>query len=468
MRPSRVVALVVGCLLVLPGLALLFGATALGVGYAVARDDDGFFTATLDEVATASAVITAEDIDFSTDPGTPDEVFDWLGIELRQRVTSLDSDQPVFVGIAEQADLDRYLDGVAHDVVDSADGDDITYRHEAGTLAIAAPTSQEFWDAAAWGAGTQELVWEPHDGNWAVVLMNADGSPGVAADVEVGAKADIALPVIVALAALGGFVAVLGVVLVAIGVAGERRMVVPATPSDVMTRGVHPVRLEADVDPDVSRWQWLVKWLLAIPHVIALAFLWPTFVVISAIAGVAILVTGRYPRGLFDVAVGILRWNWRVSHYASVGGLGTDRYPPFTLRAVDGDPARFDVAYPDHLSRSLVLVKWWLLALPHYVLLGLVMGEVGWTGQDVQVGVSLIGLLTGITGMVLLVTGRHPRSLFDLLVGMNRWFYRVVAYAGLMTDVYPPFRLDQGGREPGPPREPAPPVRPASTMSDGS
>jgi hypothetical protein len=182
-----------------------------------------------------------------------------------------------------------------------------------------------------------------------------------------------------------------------------------------------------------------------------LALLWIVFVILSLVALVSILVTGRYPRGIFDFNVGVLRWTWRVSFY-SYGTLGTDRYPPFTLADVPDYPARLDVVYPESLSRGLALVKWWLLALPHYLVVAVFAGGAwtAWAASDDWgwSGGGLISLLAVIGGFVLLFTGGYPRALYDFVLGMNRWVFRVVAYAALMTDVYPPFRLDQGGDEP--------------------
>jgi Domain of unknown function (DUF4389) len=218
---------------------------------------------------------------------------------------------------------------------------------------------------------------------------------------------------------------------------------------------VYPARIEGELTPPLSRWLWLVKWLLVIPHVIVLAFLWIAFVVLTIVAFFAILFTGRYPRGIFDFNLGVLRWTWRVAFY-SYNGLGTDRYPPFSLQDDPDYPARLDVAYPESLSRGLVLVKWWLLAIPHYIVVAIFAGGgwATWSSTGDQVGQvsngGLIGILVLISGVVLLFTGRYPRAIFDFVMGMNRWVFRVCAYATLMTDAYPPFRLDMGAREPQP------------------
>jgi hypothetical protein len=219
------------------------------------------------------------------------------------------------------------------------------------------------------------------------------------------------------------------------------------------TTSPYPLQLTGELAPRLSRGLWLVKWLLAIPHFVVLVFLWIVFTIAGVIAFFAILFTGRYPRRLFDFNVGVLRWTWRVGFY-SYSALGTDRYPPFTLQDVADYPARLEVEYPESLSRGLVLVKWWLLALPHYLVVAVFTGGAwaSWSGAGGTwgnaTGAGLIGLLVAFAGLALLFTGRYPKSLFDFVLGMNRWVFRVAAYTALMTDAYPPFRLDMGGDEP--------------------
>ena len=193
---------------------------------------------------------------------------------------------------------------------------------------------------------------------------------------------------------------------------------------------VYPVSLEGEVDPNLSRWLWLVKWFLAIPHYVVIFFLWIAFVVLTVVAFFAILFTGKYPKGIFDFNVGVLRWTWRVGFYG-FSALGTDKYPPFSLKAQDY-PATLDVEYPEQLSRGLVLVKW-LLAIPHFIVVGIFHG--GMQGGGLNSWVVLFAAIA------LLFTGRYPVSLFDLVMGFNRWAFRVTVYASLMRDEYLPFRF---------------------------
>lgn len=191
-----------------------------------------------------------------------------------------------------------------------------------------------------------------------------------------------------------------------------------------------PVTLYASLDDPLSRGLWLIKWLLLIPHYIVLAVLASVAVFTFVFTFFAILFTGRYPRALFNFHLAIIRWNWRVEFYG-YQALATDHYPPFQLSGDIDYGADIAIEYPENLNRWLVLVKW-LLALPHLIILGVLRGGEG----------GLTTFLALIAGVILLFTGRYPRGIFDLLMGIHLWWYRAIAYVVLMTDKYPEFRLD--------------------------
>jgi len=184
----------------------------------------------------------------------------------------------------------------------------------------------------------------------------------------------------------------------------------------------YPLRYDVEYPENLSRWLIFVKWLLAIPHFLILYALMGVANVILFIAFFAILFTRRFPRGLFDFVVNIYRWNANVSAYV---GLLRDEYPPFSWEA-GKYPVTYEVDYPEQLNRWLPLVKW-LLALPHYIVLMLLL--------------IVAVLLWIVAWFAILFTGRFPQGIFNFIVGVTRWTYRVNAYVYLLRDDYPPFSL---------------------------
>ncbi|HEV7957438.1 MAG TPA: DUF4389 domain-containing protein, partial [Marisediminicola sp.] len=212
-----------------------------------------------------------------------------------------------------------------------------------------------------------------------------------------------------------------GVSFVLLGAIGLGRSIRPRSAPIGATASSYPVQLEGRLDPTLSRWMWLVKWLLAIPHYIVLAILWAAFPIVVLASAVMILFTARYPVALFEFVVGVLRWSWRVGFYAT-GVLATDQYPPFTLARTDF-PATFDVSYPDRLSRWKVLFKSWLLALPHLLIIVILSGSF-WFLSDGPATAGLVGLLVFIAAIILLFTKAYNLGLFNLVMGIHRWVYR--------------------------------------------
>jgi Domain of unknown function (DUF4389) len=184
----------------------------------------------------------------------------------------------------------------------------------------------------------------------------------------------------------------------------------------------YPAWLEFDRQPEYVRLLPLVKWLLAIPHYLVLFVL--GIGVFFALIGAffAVLFTRRYPRGIFDFVVGVLRWGWRVAAYVL---LLVDEYPPFTLDEEPGYPARLRIDYPEQGVDRWRPPFAWILALPYLFVANVLQ--------------QLAHLLTFFAFFVILFTKKYPEGMFRLVEVALRWQVRGGAYALWMTTRYPPF-----------------------------
>jgi hypothetical protein len=185
----------------------------------------------------------------------------------------------------------------------------------------------------------------------------------------------------------------------------------------------YPARLDIQYPAELNRWLPLIKWLLAIPHLLILYALVSVAGIITFVAIFAILFTKKYPRELFDFVVNIFRWQQNVNAYIL---LMRDEYPPFSWEP-NKYPVTFEVDYPEDLNRWLPLVKW-LLALPHYIILVFL-----WIAAYFAILIAFFAIL---------FTKKFPESFFQFVVGTQRWGMRVTAYTYLLRDEYPPFSLD--------------------------
>ena len=181
----------------------------------------------------------------------------------------------------------------------------------------------------------------------------------------------------------------------------------------------------------LSRWKIFFKGLFVIPHLIVLALLGIVVEVVSLLAWFAILFTGNYPRGLFDFTVGTMRWAANATAYMY---LERDEYPPFSMQP-GLYPVTLTLDYPASLSRWKIFLKW-LFIIPHWIIMYFLNAAL-----SICVFIGFFGIL---------FTGNFPRGLFDFVVGIQRWQYRVASYILLLTDAYPPFSMqaDPGGMTP--------------------
>lgn len=190
----------------------------------------------------------------------------------------------------------------------------------------------------------------------------------------------------------------------------------------------YPTQLSVDGTRHIARWRPLVQWLLAVPQLLIAYALSVVRALLTLVSFLMLLFTARIPRPLFDTTAMTFGYEWRAASYAL---FLHDNYPPFDFRPGSTDNGLdphtvLDFTYPGRMSRWQPLVKW-LLAVPHYLVLA-VLGIAA-------TAVVIAGLVT------VLITGEYPQRLREFLIGTYRYSVRVQAYAGLLTDTYPPFRL---------------------------
>lgn len=213
MSAGRIIAVIVGALLAMLGL----GATGAGVGMVavhVAQGDEGYYRTPTERFETPTAAFVA-----FADLGDPGRTDDHPIGEIRVRATAADR-EPTFVGIGPRDDVEAWLAGVAHERVTSVRYVPFrveTERHP-GTRGATPPDQEDFWVASTSGGGTQSLTWRSQRGDWALVVMNADGQPGVAADVDTGVAGRWLLPAGIVVGAIGVLLLAAGVVIMVLAV----------------------------------------------------------------------------------------------------------------------------------------------------------------------------------------------------------------------------------------------------------
>jgi len=194
MGGGKIVLLVFGVIVLLLSFGLLAGGGALIWADATHVDDEGFISSDPIQIERDSCAVITGPIDIDE---TALEVLNWMGvitvfeIEGRNNNTS----KQIFIGVADESDVETYLDNVDYDEITSIDvnwlsSDEVIYTSHPGSSAPAVPTSQTFWTESAHGAGTQSLEWETEVGRHSIVLMNADGSSGV----DLGVVAKVMIP----------------------------------------------------------------------------------------------------------------------------------------------------------------------------------------------------------------------------------------------------------------------------------
>jgi hypothetical protein len=227
----RIAVLVIGAVLGLFALALLGGGgTALWADRT--QRDAGYVTTGVHKFSTAGGALATVHTHLGG-AGTGWLYAPGLMGKVRIRVTPTNESTRLFVGIARSADVDRYLAGVNHTVISEFWGERV--EHVGGGPARSAPGAQHFWVASSTGSGRQTVVWKPADGDWTVVVMNADGRRAVDIGADLGVRFP-ALPWIALGVLVSGAVFLAGGALLIVSVIRRRPSLVGATSASTERR----------------------------------------------------------------------------------------------------------------------------------------------------------------------------------------------------------------------------------------
>ncbi|HKX75901.1 MAG TPA: DUF4389 domain-containing protein, partial [Acidimicrobiia bacterium] len=281
MSVGKTLTALLGAVIALVAAGLIAGGAGLLWAYGTQRTADGYFTSSDVELSTDGYALVSGEIDLGSRPS------DWFPTgqlaTIRLNVESTE-EESVFVGIGPAHEVDAFLADAAISEVTrlGPNAGEVAYREVEGDASPAQPSRQTFWAVSAEGPGSQTITWEAEQGEWTVVIMNSDATAGLAVEASAAASTELLVPIGGGLFVVGLFIAAISALLLVVVL---RRPAEPATPRMAAAGGFgpYPVRLEADLDSGLSRWLWLVKWFLAIPHFIILGVLWIALALLTLI-----------------------------------------------------------------------------------------------------------------------------------------------------------------------------------------
>jgi hypothetical protein len=220
-KGSRIALTVTGALASLVATALVVGGIAAVWGDAQ-KDSDGYLTTHTQRFEAGTRALASDNLD--VDLGDADWLADTDDLGKLKVTAESRDDRALFVGVARTGDVEKYLSGVPHTTVDDVEVSpfEADYTRHAGNRHPVSPEHAGIWAASSHGKGEQAIDWEIEDGDWSIVVMNADGSLGVDADISAGASIPFLDELGWSAIGSGAFALVLGIGLIALAIRRPR------------------------------------------------------------------------------------------------------------------------------------------------------------------------------------------------------------------------------------------------------